>query len=516
MTMDDAGPVGRRLPGLGRRTASTWRPARATAPGRLLPGARRALRRAGPQAWFPFGVHLIEGLFQTARSIEATARQREALVALGTLAAGLAHEINNPAVGRDPGRGRAAATRATPCCPRCVGSRPSGSVRRAVRRARRAAARAPSHRPAGRRPAGASPTARRTLSTWLDAHGVARRTGCWRPPLAAAGVDVGLVRAGRRRARRTDARAGPASGWRAPCRPSALLAEVKESTRRISELVAAVKSYSQLDRASVQRIDVTEGLESTLVMLGAQARRRRDGRPRATATDVPRIEAIAGELNQVWTNLIDNAIDAMDGDGHAAHLDPADGDGVVVEIADTGPGMPADVQATCVRAVLHDQGRRQGHRARPRHLPPHHRGPARRRDHHRLRPGGDGAAGPAPGPTLTGHGRHDHYDGSAVGEEPPRGRPSRRWRCGAGTRATRPGQFVVIRPPSTYQTCSPTRRSSPAATASPGRRPRPPRDVRRAAGRRRRRSGARPGRSYPACASIIAMIELPPRFVLGP
>ena len=116
---------------------------------------------------------------------------------------------------------------------------------------------------------------------------------------------------------------------------------MKESTRRISELVAAVKSYSQMDRASMQRIDVTEGIESTLVMLGHKLR---GGVTvvRDYGADVPRIEAYAGELNQVWTNLIDNAIDAMDGTGTLAVSTRADGDDVVVEIGDTGPGMPPE------------------------------------------------------------------------------------------------------------------------------------------------------------------------------
>ena len=161
-----------------------------------------------------------------------------------------------------------------------------------------------------------------------------------------------------------------------------LLGEVKESTRRISELVAAVKSYSQLDRASVQPTDVTEGLESTLVMLkhrippGVSVLRE-------YATDVPRIDAIAGELNQVWTNLIENALDAMDGTGTLRVSARPDGDGVVVEIADTGSGMSPRGAGPRVRAVLHHQGRRQGHRARVGHLPSRRRRPAPRRDHHR-------------------------------------------------------------------------------------------------------------------------------------
>ena len=91
-----------------------------------------------------------------------------------------------------------------------------------------------------------------------------------------------------------------------------LLSELQESTRRVSQLVAAVKSYSQLDRGAPQQVDVTEGLESTLVMLG---HRLGDGVTvaRDYAADLPRIEADAGELNQVWTNLIDNAVSTTTG-----------------------------------------------------------------------------------------------------------------------------------------------------------------------------------------------------------
>jgi signal transduction histidine kinase len=124
---------------------------------------------------------------------------------------------------------------------------------------------------------------------------------------------------------------------------TALITEVKESTRRISDLVAAVRSYSQLDRASMQQTDVAEGLDSTLVMLahkmhgGVSVVREYDD-------DVPNIEARAGELNQVWTNLIDNAVDAMAGSGTLRVSTRLDDGSVVVEIADTGPGMPQQVK----------------------------------------------------------------------------------------------------------------------------------------------------------------------------
>jgi len=130
---------------------------------------------------------------------------------------------------------------------------------------------------------------------------------------------------------------------------ASLLSEIKQSSRRISELVAAITSYSQMDRASLQYITVTDGLESTLVMLGYKLGDRvtviRD-----YGTDVPRIEAYPGELNQVWTNLIDNAIDAMGGAGTLRLATRADGGDVVIEIGDTGPGMSPEVAARAFEA----------------------------------------------------------------------------------------------------------------------------------------------------------------------
>jgi signal transduction histidine kinase len=130
---------------------------------------------------------------------------------------------------------------------------------------------------------------------------------------------------------------------------AALLSEVKESTRRISDLVGAIRSYSQMDRASIQHIDVTVGIESTLVVLNHKLR---DGVKivRSYGADVPRIDAYAGELNQVWTNLIDNAVDAMDGVGTLQIATRADGDHVVVEFGDTGQGMSPKVAARAFEA----------------------------------------------------------------------------------------------------------------------------------------------------------------------
>jgi signal transduction histidine kinase len=160
------------------------------------------------------------------------------------------------------------------------------------------------------------------------------------PVLAAAGVDIAWCE-------RSAGILGPAlePGLElvaSTVSAATLLAEIKESSRRISALVSAVKSYSQMDRASMQHIDVTEGLESTLVMLGHKLR---DGVTvvRDYGVNVPAIDAHAGELNQVWTNLIDNAVDAMGGKGTLRLCTRAEQDHIVIEVVDTGHGMPPHV-----------------------------------------------------------------------------------------------------------------------------------------------------------------------------
>jgi signal transduction histidine kinase len=305
---------------------------RAATDGRLL-RVPAAQLRARADAWFPFGVHLIGGLVHTVRNIESVARQREALVALGRLAAGLAHEINNPA---------SAATRAVDALAEtseALLSSLAGLATAALSRDQFAALDA-LRRQVGPPPAGIHPLAAAdredALSGWLAAHGVDRD---WlvAPALAAAGLDIGWCE---RVATLLGDRALAAGlEWVAnSLSTTALLAEAKESTRRISELIAAVRSYSQLDRASLQLTDLTEGLESTLVMLSHKIP---DGVTvaRDYGPDVPRIEAFAGELNQLWTHLIDNAVDAMGEAGTLRLTTRAADGGVLVEVGDTGRGL---------------------------------------------------------------------------------------------------------------------------------------------------------------------------------
>jgi signal transduction histidine kinase len=122
-----------------------------------------------------------------------------------------------------------------------------------------------------------------------------------------------------------------------------LLGDAGVSLGRITAIVGAVKDYSYLDQAPIQDVDIHEGLENTLVILAHKIkggiRIRREYAP-----NLPKIEAYASELNQVWTNIIDNAIDAMDGEGEIRLKTSAEDGEVIVEICDTGPGMPPEIQ----------------------------------------------------------------------------------------------------------------------------------------------------------------------------
>ncbi|MGY1643435.1 sensor histidine kinase [Geodermatophilus sp. SYSU D00703] len=311
---------------------------RASSEGRVLRVPFEALR-AWATTWFPVGVHLIEGLFRTARTFESITREKEALIALGTLAAGLAHEINNPA---------AAASRAVDdlgtafddvltALRRLAAASVTGDRFAALDRLRgELASRTPAADPV------VVADHEEALADWLSAHAVDR---AWElaPVLAAAGADVPWCERVAEVLPGAPLEAGLA--WVAGTLSTAgLLGEVEESTRRICDLVGAVKSYSQMDRASLQRTDVVEGLESTLAML---AHRIPAGVTvvRDHAADVPAIEARAAELNQVWTHLLDNALDAVAGRGTIRVSTCADRDGgVVVEVGDTGPGMSPEVQ----------------------------------------------------------------------------------------------------------------------------------------------------------------------------
>ena len=391
--MDAARPVGRRVPRLGRARRLPRDRARARPTGRMLRVPADALRelveRVVPVRRAPHR-GACSGTARTHRGDGAAARgARRARHAGGRAGP----RDQQPGRGRHPrgrraaGRLRDAALLAAPAR-RSGGSRPTQFVALdALRREIDAAGGAPG--PAGaRRPRGGA-------VDWLDRRTASSATGS-SPRRSPRPASTSPGASGRRRVLDGDgAGARRWSGWRARCRVASAAGRGEGvDPARSPSWSRAVKSYSQMDRASLQRIDVTEGLESTLVMLGHKLR---DGVTvvRDYGADVPRIEAYAGELNQVWTNLIDNAVDAMDGAGTLRVTTRADGDARRRRGRRHRARHAARGGSARVRAVLHDQGRRQGHRPRPRHLPPHRRRAARRHDRHRLATGRHASCGSA-------------------------------------------------------------------------------------------------------------------------
>lgn len=300
------------------------------------------------QHWYPMAVHLLEGLFVGVRNTEATVRQHEQLVTLGALSAGLAHELNNPASAamRATGqlRDRVAATRhkLAMIADGRLEAENLGTLVAAQERVIDLAAKAP------RRSALAESDAEDRLADWLDDHDVA---DSWEVAavFASAGVEPGWLadladQVG-------DALLEPALRWLMyTLETESLMGEIEDATSRISTLVAAVKQYSHMDRAPFQDLDVTEGLDSTLTLMGHKL----GGIDvvREYAADLPEIPGYVGELNQVWTNMIDNARQAMDGAGTLTVRARPAADGVEVQICDTGPGIAGDVRPRIFEAFF--------------------------------------------------------------------------------------------------------------------------------------------------------------------
>ena len=192
-----------------------------------------------------------------------------------------------------------------------------------------------------------------------------------------------------RRGRRAGARA-PRSRWiAASLTARGLAAEIAESTDRMGKLVKAIKAYAFMDRGELVETDIHEGLETTLLVLGHKLKHTSIEVRRDYDRSLPKLTLRGSELNQVWTNLLANAIEALGDSGTIEIVTARDGVCARVDIIDDGPGIPADDPRPGVRPVLHDQGRRRGHGPRARHrAPDRHRAP-RRLDRVRVAPRAD-------------------------------------------------------------------------------------------------------------------------------
>ncbi len=276
---------------------------------RIPVGTIRELLSAGPDV----ALAVIRTAVARLRGMEATLREREKLAGLGTLAAGLAHELNNPAAAaKRSASALAAAVTAAETLPR------------------------PSPPP---RPPEGTPAPRSALDRADRIADLERFTG----DAEAAST---LVAAGWTPDALADVPKETLPWLAADALVRQLLGELEMALTRISEIVGAVKGYAYLDQAPIQQVDVRVGIEQTLVIL---RHKLRDIDVRTELSDdLPEIEAHGSELNQVWTNIVDNAVDAMDGRGTltitAVPEDEPGGVGVRVSICDSGSGIAPDVR----------------------------------------------------------------------------------------------------------------------------------------------------------------------------
>ncbi|WP_460073130.1 ATP-binding protein [Streptomyces sp. YKOK-I1] len=295
--------------------------------------------------WFPMAVHLLEGLFFGSKNTQAAIGQRERLLALGSLSAGLTHELNNPA---------AAAVRATATLRERVAkmrhklaliaegpfSRDAlASLIEVQERTAERVGKAPSLSPLE------ASDREDALTEWLEDHGMDYG---WQyaPVFVQAGLDVDWLE---QVAAAVEPEILPnAVGWlNYTIETELLMYEIEDSTTRISHLVDAAKQYSQLDRAPYRVVDVHELLDSTLLMLSGKIGQRIEVVKEYDRT-LPEVPAYPAELNQVWTNLVDNAVFAVNsagGEGTLTVRTAREGERLLVEFRDTGPGIPADIRS---------------------------------------------------------------------------------------------------------------------------------------------------------------------------
>jgi len=274
------------------------------------------------------------------RSTEIVIRQSEKMAQLGTMTAGIAHELNNPAaaIGRGAVQLKDTISQLRNTFLKLNKLDLSDEQLQTIDVLENIV------RERAIQPADLDSLSRSDLQdqieTWLDEHGV---EDGWE--LAPVLVDMGYDESQLDQLASTfnkDALSNIIQWLQATFNVYGLLEEIAQGTNRMSEIIKALKSYVYLDQAAIQTIDLHESLNNTLVMLRGKLKNGISIR-REYSPDMPHIMAFGSELNQVWTNLIDNAVDAMDGQGELVIRTRREGDWVYIEFQDDGPGIPADI-----------------------------------------------------------------------------------------------------------------------------------------------------------------------------
>ena len=315
---------------------------RAVVPSRVLEVTSAVFRKVSAERPEIADV-FISALSRRVRENQDWARHNEKLAALGKLSAGLAHELNNPA---SAARRAAASLRAGILQAQEAALRNDGRFTDEEKERIAALQRAVAEDGGGTVPLDPLEQSDREddLIEWLEGRGVEEAWDLG-PTLAGAGLDADRIETFAGGMEGEDL--SGALGWLGTTLDLLGLAgEVEGSTARISELVRAMKEYTFMDRAPAQEVDVHEGIENTLVILGHKLKGNVEV-AREYDPALPRVPAHGGELNQVWTNLIDNAIDAVSGNGGLGHLKiktSREGGWVTVEVTDDGPGIPRDIK----------------------------------------------------------------------------------------------------------------------------------------------------------------------------
>lgn len=282
-------------------------------------------------------------IFRTAssrlRNLEGYSSQRQKLVSLGTMAAGLAHELNNPAAAAKRAAAQLQETAVRVQSLICeLGQDLKAEHWEPLLQAEQDAVRRLNE--AAPLDSVARSDREEALTKWLDERSV---PGAWElaSTFVGAGLDAGWLAAAMQKLP-SESRAAALNWLDARLILHSLIKLVDQSTGRVADLVKAIKSYTHMDQSPMQEVDVHEGIESTLTMLGYKLKKVEV--IRAFDRSVPRITAYGSELNQVWTNLIDNAIDAAPDSGKICIGTFVEGNQLVVEIVDNGRGIPAEIQ----------------------------------------------------------------------------------------------------------------------------------------------------------------------------